>query len=84
MIHQDRLTAADGIEAWTFTECVLKLVYAPTELATRPERSFGDAVEDDRNGRSIDVKQLDAGLAEPIGGVDGNPGTLHDRPEVAS
>lgn len=63
----DRGSMSDGIDAWPLAQGELQFVVHSRGRAAGAEGAGGGAVEDDGDGRSIDVKQSDAHLAQTVG-----------------
>ncbi len=70
---EDRGAKRDGLEAGAFAEGELEFVVRARERAAGSEGSAVGAVEDERNGRGVDVEERHAGLAEPVGGLYPSP-----------
>jgi hypothetical protein len=73
------LSLGDGVQARALAEGELQFVVPAGRGATGTKGSGGSALEDQRNGRGVDVEKYDAGIAEAIGRV--YPSTSVDRRE---
>ncbi len=75
----------DRVQAGTLTEGELELVIYPGGRIAGAKGSRVGAVEDQRDGRGVDVEQIHARLAKTVGGVypspafDGGEKLLVDR-----
>ena len=66
---EDRGAERDGVQAGAFAEGELEFVVGARGGAAGSECSAAGAVEDERNGRGVNVEEHHAGLAEPVGGL---------------
>jgi hypothetical protein len=70
---KNRALQCDGLQAGAFTEGELQFVVYARRFAAGSKRSAGRAVENQRNGRRVDIKEHHAGLAEQVGGLYPSP-----------
>jgi hypothetical protein len=73
------LSLGDGVQARALAEGELQFVVPPGRRATGTKGPGRSALEDQRNGRGVDVEKHDAGIAEAVRGVD--PSMSVDRRE---
>ena len=67
--HHDRRLEGHRVQARTLSVGELQLVVEPGLRPTRAECAGGRTVENQRERRTLDVEQLDARLAQPVGSL---------------